>query len=273
MRRVAALTAGCLFLVAAAEPGAAAVAESPRLRIERFEFDHSGEPILSNSRIVVVAGTPTSDGGCRLGVPSLELPPGAAAIQARQVSIDFDTCRARFEIGIPAGSAEPEGSAAESVTVIDRELLGLFPGDAVGAFSANSQTTSTGYWKTWWEDMVHIDVHSVKKWISWSWNGTCVLSASGWTDYWWRSGTGWSKASSGGWIQTSGCSQRSAWADATYRNGLFCWPGTVWSYYDDVKVTGKKDGSMASSTRATWTTYPAGCPPLHVHSELRKTAG
>src|SRR5690606_22388223 len=155
-----------------------------------------------------------------------------------------------FEVGEPANLKELERRATEnqeSHTFLG-DGLDLVPGSTsrprVGGGSATltSQTVSVGYWHNWWEDFLGISVHGVKKWIAWSWDGSCVLAASHWTDFHWLASSGWTRTAFNHWIDPAGCAQRSSWADATYRNGTFCWPGVVWSYYDDVKVTGKSNG-------------------------------
>ena len=52
---------------------------------------------------------------------------------------------------------------------------------------------------------------------------------------------------------------------------MFCWPGTVWSYYDNVTVAGRYNGYLVGWVDRTWTTYPFACPTLQYHTQLKRT--
>lgn len=227
---------------------------------------HENGPPLANASIVRVQGRPTGDGGCTFPVPELKLAPDESAIEARQIETNFTNCTAEVEIGTPLIEDEtPEGGTFDSDVSV--------PAGAAKAGDAQiAATSSSGYYRVYWEDVINLRVHEVKSNISWVWDGTCVTASSGSADYWWLSGTGWLKHSSGSWI-TRQCASSLVYTDATYKNGAFCWPGTVWSYYDDVRVRGRADGWLLGAVVGTWTTYPFLCPTLHYHTELRRVTG
>ena len=242
-------------------PAAAAPTASPDgALVVRYD---NGQP-LANATVQTVAGTRADGGGCAFRPPELSLAPGGTAIQARQIETNFSNCTTKIEIGTPRPEVTPGDGTSE------RELAKSSTGKSGQGDVQVLATSSAGYYKVWWEDVVNIDVHSVKSNVSWVWNGSCTSSSSGSADYWWRSGTGWSKYSSSVYIARS-CYQARVYTDTTYRNGAFCWPGTVWSYYDNVTASGRYNGWLYGWVDNTYTTYPFACPTLHFKTELRRT--
>lgn len=80
---------------------------------------------------------------------------------------------------------------------------------------------SSGHYRVWWEDVVNLKVHATRSNIAWMWNGSCVSSASGQSQFEWLSLTGWSRDSYSGPTYTFGSC---LWGvrvstSATYRNG------------------------------------------------------
>jgi hypothetical protein len=220
---------------------------------------HGHAQRLANASLVRMRGTPTGDGGCTFTIPELTLRPGEHAIAARQVSTNYTDCSTLVEIGTPASRATtPTDGSRETA-------LAAATGTADAGINA---TSSSGYYRLWWEDVVNIDVHSVKVNISWVWDGICVGASSGSVNYWWRSGTGWYKYSNSQW-GTSNCTASRMHSNAEYRNGSFCPWGTVRSRYEDAFVEGRWSGVLTGGIGSTpWTTYPEPCPHLHYHSEL-----
>ena len=225
----------------------------------------NGQP-LADASVQTVAGSRVADGGCAFRPAELKLAPGETAVQARQIETNYSDCTTKIETGTPqAAEATPaDGTSASEQAKSSAVTSGQADASLLAA------TSSAGYYKVWWEDVVNIDVHSVKSNVSWVWNGSCTSSSSGSADYWWRSGTGWSKNSSSVYIARS-CFQARVYTDATYRNGAFCWPGVVWSYYDNVTASGRYNGWLYGWVDSTWTTYPFACPTLHFKTELRRT--
>lgn len=223
---------------------------------------------LGNASLRTLVGSHTAGGGCTFRLPELELAPSGTAIEARQLDTNFADCTTTVEVGTPLTDAD-----AATEGTFDNEVA-----TPVGRASRSDDqfgvtaTSSSGYYRVWWEDVINLRVHEVKTNISWTWDGSCVTASSGSANYWWLSGTGWSKNSSSSYIARS-CSNARVYTDATYKNGAFCWPGTVWSYYDNVTAQGKSDGWLYGWVDGTWTTYPFACPTLHFHTELKRVTG
>lgn len=225
---------------------------------------YAHDDALQNSKVETLQGTKLKGGGCAFKFPGLELGPDESAIESRQLSTNFKECSTVIETGVPTDGQEdsyPLDGTGETETPLVPNPKPQQKRAAAGA---------SGFYRVWWEDVINLKVTEVKSEIAWTFNGTCVTSASGSAYYWWRSGTGWLKDGSNSWI-SDGCASRAVNTDAVYKNGAFCWPGTVWNYYSDVVVRGRNDGSIGSSLNDTWTTYPFACPTLHYHSELKKT--
>jgi hypothetical protein len=242
-------------------PAAAAPTASPDGAVV-VTYDNGHQ--LANASVHTMAGSRAAGGGCTFRPPELKLAPGAAAIAARQIETNFSTCTTKIEIGTPRAEATPADGTSQREQAKSAETSGLADDRLLAA------TSSAGYYRVWWEDVINIKVHEVKSNVSWVWNGSCTSSSSGSADYWWRTGTGWSKNSSSVLIARS-CYEARVYTDTTYRNGAFCWPGVVWSYYDNVTATGRYNGWLHGWVDGTSTSYPFACPTLHFHTELRRT--
>jgi hypothetical protein len=247
---------------AGAAPGAAGTGRpDPGDQIVRYDHDSP----LANASLVRLRGTPTGNGGCALPVPQLRLEPDETAVAARQISTNFTDCSTVVEIGTPVTREDPPAGVA-------RETVDAVP-VTTAEDAAIAATSSSGYYRVWWEDVINLDVHQVKSNISWTWDNFCVGPASGSANFSWLAASGWSKRSGSAWL-SNGCSVRQVFSNAEYENGFFCWPaGTVRSYYVDVTVSGWFDGVLLGRVSNTWTTYPPLCPHLHYNTELRRVTG
>jgi hypothetical protein len=246
---------------AAHEPDAAAtsVAAGPTHK--------ASESPLADAYRYTLKGARTADGlGCRFQLPALELPPGKTAIASRQVSVDHATCTSQVEVGTPTEPLGKEPSDGRRSTGSARSTQARGAGSAPMSVLASE----TAYFRVWWEDVVGLKVTEVRSNIAWSYNGSCVTSASGSYYNYWRTGTGWRRDSYGSWVSRT-CSVAKVWSDATYHNSIFCAGGTVRNYYDNVEVRGWNTGGLGGSVYRTWTTYPYICIALHWHQELRRT--
>jgi len=250
-------------LLATQVPAAATPVASPD---DALVVTYDDERPLANASVETVAGRRAAGGGCTFRPPELTLGPGESAVEARQIETNFTDCTTKIETGTPL-TVEVTPADGTSEEEVAKSLAGTSEQATDLSVAAVS---SAGYYRVWWEDVINIKVHEVKSNVSWVWNGTCTSSSSGSANYWWRSGTGWSKYSSSVYIARS-CYQARVYADATYRNGVFCWPGTVWSYYDNVTAAGRYNGYLVGWVDRTWTTYPFACPTLHFHTQLKRT--
>lgn len=237
------------------------------------------EPLL-DSRLLTLKGQPTATGVCQFAFPVLTLGPDEEVVQARQISTDYTDCTTVVEIGIPIGDApdplaKTEGESETLEAVAEGGPQGgvdLVPPGELRREIAAASGTSSAYYRVWWEDIVNWRVNEAKSNIAWSYNGSCVTSASGSLTPYWLTTTGWTKTYSGVWI-TTGCSSRKVYSVVIYKNGAFCWPGDVFTYYNNVTVRGTATNGLSGWYDATWTDSPIGCPPLHFHTELRRVTG
>ena len=258
-RRLA--SAGALFALLALVAAASATAEpGPPSDPGSAAQDH---PRLLNPKRETIVGRPL-DGGCLFQPPSLELEPLEAAVERHQVSTNLRACTAVLETGTPETIRTGDEPGGSSETALASH------GGNERSLSA-ARATSSAYYEVWWEDFVNIDTTKVRSNIAWTWNGSCVTSASGSGYFWWRSGTGWSRVSRSVYI-TTGCTYRRVYSDAHYRNGAFCWPlPATHTYYDNVTVRGAYNGGLRGWVNSTWTT--GDCLPLHWHDKLVRVTG
>lgn len=225
------------------------------------------EAVLEGSTFSTIIGDRLNDGTCVFSPPPLELKPGETAVHERQVQVNLTRCSTVVERGVPIEPTRfPTDGSEVAEVAVEQTTSGTAPGNEANA------TTSSGYYRVWWEDVVNIHVHRTTSNIAWTWNGTCVTSSSGSGHYWWASGTGWTKYDSGSSISRT-CARTHVEVDATYRNGAFCWPGVVWTYLTNVTATGYASGLLTGHVDNTYSTYPAACPTLHYHRELIRVSG
>ena len=179
-----------------------------------------------------------------------------------------------IEIGVPLYAEEAPNDLVDgkSETVVAKPAGSKPEPNLNGGLSTKATGSSSAYYKVWWEDVINLKVTEAKSNISWAYNGSCVTAASGSLDTWWLTASGWSKYSSGSWV-TTGCASRKVYSDATFKNAAFCWPGTVWNYYDDVTVQGTATNGLSGWVSSTWTTYPFACPTLHYRTQLTRVTG
>lgn len=230
---------------------------------------HEYEYALLSVTRTNLQGRPTGDGGCEFAFPVLELRQDQREVMARPVSTDFTTCTTIVEIGEPpAGYQNVDTPADGTGSSGIAERVGTM-GETIGDASALSKgTTSSGWFRVTWEDVVNIDVHWVRSSLEWTWEpSSCNTGDSGWYNTWWRSGTGWNQEYAYAYLQNQ-CTFTDVWTNARFRNGTFCWPGTVTSQYMEVTVRGFNDGRLTGWVGDTWTAYPALCPHLNWHTSL-----
>lgn len=235
---------------------------------------------LLGTRLLTLKGQPTGTGGCEFALPVLTLGPEQEAVQARQISTDYTDCITVIEIGTPIGEAPDPLEQTEGTTETLEALpeggpeggVDLVPPGGLRRELAPVIQTSSAYYRVWWEDIFNIRVNEAKSNIAWSYDGSCVTSASGSLSPYWFTTSGWTKTYSGVWI-TNGCASRKVYSVAIYKNGAFCWPGDVFTYYNNVTVQGTATNGLSGWYDATWTDSPIGCPPLHFHTELRRVTG
>jgi hypothetical protein len=236
--------------------------------VVNYTDNNIGEPPLLNSTQTTVQGTHTPDGrGCRFPFPDLKLAASQQMIAAQLVSTDYTTCTEAVKIGTPASTSTDNSgmdSASQAATARTAPAAGAKTSAKADADSAATLATGSGsaYFAVRWFDVVGLQVTGTRSNVSWAWNGSCVTASSGSGSYYWRSGTGWLRDSYDAYIYKY-CSHSTVRTDAVYKNGAFCWPGTVWNYNYDVEVRAWYNGTLGGSVGSTYTTYPFACPTLH----------
>jgi len=245
-------------------------------------FDHGGDGFTS-SYTVSTSGTRTADGGCSWATPVLELERFQVVIEARQISADWDTCGAVYEVGTPAdasdGAETSDGTDTEEAAVDETPPPpppSCPPWDPRACTSSVEPTSEvadeagSGRYIVWWEDIIHIDLTKTRSHIAWSWDGNCVKASSGKGSYWWRSGTGWKKLSSNAKI-LKGCSLSKVYVDAKYLNDLQAFCGNdIYNGYTDVTVRGHYNGRLSGYVENTWATHCNNGPDIHWHARLKR---
>ncbi|GAB3898007.1 hypothetical protein GCM10029964_081790 [Kibdelosporangium lantanae] len=160
--------------------------------------------------------------------------------------------------GHPDSAQKDEGDAtAEVGTGTDAAIL--------------ATTRSAGYYKSYYEDPVQLDVNSVTNSTTWSWNGSSVLSSPGPVGgyhYGWFKGSGWSLKENN-WQNTYTSYQTTSSSYVHYRNGTFCATIDTHTYYDRNNVHGRKDGWLLGNVNAR---KKGGCTSLlSFHTKLKRT--
>jgi hypothetical protein len=270
----------CLVIVAAPHGADAQPAETgssgdpmhlPFLNSDGHLFEWHGElRELDDSTLAWHKGEPSGDGGCVFSVPELVLPEGASEVAQRQVATNYTTCEVLVETGTPTPESQPaELPPSEVSSESGRDLTGSAELDAGvlpdGVRSGGA--SASAYYRIWWEDVVNLWVTKTTRSIWWNYDFSKVTSSEGAWLYEWRSGSGWLKHSNSQWSSLTSARHK-YYSDVTYKNGAFCWPGTVWNYYDNQYVQGTAGGARSGSYTNTWTTYPFACPTLHFHTQL-----
>jgi hypothetical protein len=229
--------------------------------VVNYTNDNTGEPPLLNSTQTTLQGTHTSDGlGCQFSFPDLSLAQGQQAVGAQLVSTDYTTCTEVVETGTPATIPTDDSgmdSATQDAASGTATASSADTSAEASPYSATTASSGSGsaYFVVRWFDVVGLKVTGTRSNVSWSWNGSCVTSSSGSATYYWRTGSGWLRDTYGSWIYRY-CSHSTVSTDAIYKNGAFCWPGTVWNYNYDVQVRGWYNGTLGGSVGSTYTSVP-----------------
>ena len=213
---------------------------------------------LSDVTRTTIRGFPTGTGGCRFAFPKLKRQNGAPPVEARQVSTDFSNCTTVVETGTPQSvtGTNPAGSMRAGIASPNHQR-------GTGARTTQlAALTDTHHFRVTWYDIVGLTVNWVQSNITATISGTCVTSASGSWNTWWLSGTGWSSHSVSSFINAPQCANRNVSTTTSFSNGLFCWPGTVWVYYNGVHVF-RSYAAFSGWVDSTFEQNVFACPPLH----------
>jgi hypothetical protein len=204
-------------------------------------------------------------------LPRLTRQNGDPPVEARQVSTNFSNCTTVIETGVPSligGGTGLDGASGAGTSQASGDAGGS-PARQTQATHAGARTTATDThsFRVTWYDIVGITVNWVQSNITATVSGSCVTSASGtWEDYW-LTLTGWGQWSASSSINPSNCASRTVSTNVTMANGGFCYPGTVWVYYNGVSVF-RSPYATSGWVNSTYEQNAALCPSLHYGESL-----
>lgn len=220
---------------------------------------------LDQSRTVTLRGTKTGPGSCIFSYPELELPVGEDALESRQLSADFSTCDATFEIGKPPQSVV-SGLRAESMIAAKKAALNENPSTNVRRL-ASHQVRAAKY-KVWWRDLPGLELNSTSSHVTFLWGHSCATAVARYSLFSWASWSGWIKNYGYGSNQTA-CNEVSRTSYAKFTNSTFCaWAGlTSRTYYQGIRATGKSNGAIAGAITG-YSQFTGACAPVFAHTML-----
>ncbi len=176
-------------------------------------------------------------------------------------------------LAVPA-AASPAGAPARPADGSSIEAPAGVVSGPPATSSAEVSTAATysgsGYERAWFEDVAKLALNEVRSNVSFSYNGSCVTSASGSGYWWWRSGTGWNPPTNkGSWISTT-CNNSQVASQADYSNSGFCLGYTSNTHYRGVTVEGRYDGYLFRWVNSWWWN---ACLPFSFHANLVRVTG
>lgn len=146
---------------------------------------------LTNPTKAIMQGARLPDGGCSFRSPTLTATTPGTVVRLEELQYNPDTCQSLVVYGT-ASTASPETPGTPAPT-------GVGSADAVsGAISIGGWTTHAGYHRSWFEDIIRIDVNKVTTYVQWAENGSSVSTTSygGNHRLEWLNGSGWYSAGS-----------------------------------------------------------------------------
>jgi hypothetical protein len=213
--------------------------------------------LLANSVFAVengtaVTGGTTDDttGDCDPPDQSLTLSPSESVKDVREVAINPITCQFIVETGIPnssvvAADAANDANAASQLNDSASDLTNT------GLIYARSR----GYWRTWFEDPVGIDVAVVGVGTDWHWSNVgscCVLPpVTNSVHYHWYDPSGWGLFQHN-WQQSYNSTQTTSSVYAHFANGSWppCLGHETHITFNRTTLNGRWDGSMYATVHA-----------------------
>lgn len=214
--------------------------------------DTSSMTPLKNSKKVIIQGI-KQNGGCVFTVVIHKAANESAKV-VRDLALNLKTCQKLVEEGEATGhelAIVAEGQS-ETDSVTAEKVDGNILGESKGSFAALASASVT--FKTIWYDPINIPVNSVADTITWSYDGSRVLSYSGSDSRTWFKPTGWWESYHAIYAGYLNSGAASVWTNDSMRNQLFCNPLALTGveYYEN-RVIGFKDGSATGSvTTGAW---------------------
>jgi hypothetical protein len=195
--------------------------------------------------------------GSSQGSATLTLAPGQAGFSVAEGAEPGTLVVTRgLDSGTPAGGSSVTGGSAARLTS---------GAEASGGAAALATTHSAGYYKSWFEDPVGLDLNRVTDTADWYWNGSRVSNAHGSYTYWWFSTDGWRKnADNFSCTYASDMSYVTANSYVDYRH-----PIGTWCKYNRNDVRGHGNGNLTGS--CTWSKGGTGSSLLSFKAEIKRT--
>lgn len=243
---------------AALDDSGAVVASSPHVTIRKdgdwTRYAHSSD--LEDVDWRTYQGERTERGGCRYSGEETATPTGDV-IEEREVANNSRDCTLVTEIGTSSQDSERaddhgqegyEESSEEAQPT--RDAGPVAEGDGFGALA-----TYSAWHRTRYRDPVFLTVNRATTNVTWTSNGSCVTGSSGQTtDYYWLSGSGWSKDSSST-TSSRNCSGATTISNSEFVNGTFCVGGAdTHTEYTPNTIKGQPSGNY----HMTWSVDKSG---------------
>ncbi|HET8569257.1 MAG TPA: hypothetical protein VFM93_09755 [Candidatus Limnocylindria bacterium] len=222
----------------------------------QFVYQEGTLPRLDQAQRFILRGA-LLDGICQYRY-NVQVPSSWQSYQVRDVGIDSTRCVKLVEYGIPT-QPPPRGDRmlSKDIEPSTRSATGK-----TGVPARLASTVSSGYSKAWYENSFQALLTGDTTYLTWEWDGSCVLTGSvrgGWE---WNSNLGWGIQSYGG--DSDLTCARQYGNTYSYFTGLL---GCYHQYYY-VKGWGWWDGLITGDRSAT-----ANCGGAYFHYSVVKTTG
>jgi hypothetical protein len=236
---------------------------------------------LANPSTAIDQGQPTP-GGCTYSI-AVQLSPGQTEVGQQEVAENPATCQMQIQTGTPVSSApsttaqSPAGGASNGATAADSSDYdsGSDPSVTLDAGSdccGKINTHSAGFFKSWFEDPIGIDVTKVHSTVDWHWNGDCVVNIATLGDSFnWYTASGWHLGGHNLYADVS-CARALSSVKAHYYNNTFFAPGCAapnYTSYDRNDAKGKGDGSLVGTIN--WNKSGECSGLLSFHDDISRT--
>jgi hypothetical protein len=233
---------------------------------------------LLNPVTATIKGERVAPGVCKY-TSTLQLAPGEQAVQEDSIAIDDASCTMTVLRGTPAdakqvdGTTQAEGAPAgwsEKEGGAAAKTASTAQGSDSVTANAAAAVHSAGYYKSYYEDPVGIDVNSVRNNVDWYWNGSYVYNGYCSYHYGWYSTSGWGLKENNFFCRYEDSQARVRSSSyAHFKNGIFCAFIDTHTYYDRNNAIGRRDGYLIGRVNAY---KSGGCTGLlSFHTQLRRT--
>lgn len=239
-----------------------------------YQVRHEGNWIYFDRRsprrpadkIEKVSGFLDSNGNCQGGLRGSVNQTDKRVTEGVEVAFNPNTCESIYEIRFLTPKEVQDLRTKNQIPAPvprTREPATAAPssGEVLVPFAASS---SAAYTESWFEDPPGWNVTWTRVTTEWSYNGTCVLSASGSKNWTKMTQTGWALISED-WSNTVGCQNSSSALYAEFKNGLFCLTIDTFNTYDRTEVRGEENGTASFYWPAS---KRGGCVGLLSHHYL-----